>query len=74
MDWREHVATALDGEHPVLGRSVTLVLYGLILFSTLSIGIETLPLDDLLGDRAEFRVPEPAGIGRGHAISLWEHE
>ncbi len=43
MDWRAHVRTALDGEHPVLGRSVVLFLYGLIGFSTISIGIETLP-------------------------------
>ena len=43
MDWRAHVESALNGEHPVLGRSVILVLYALIIFSTLSIGIETLP-------------------------------
>ena len=35
--------TALDGEHPVLGRGVTLLLYALIGLSTISIGIETLP-------------------------------
>ena len=43
MDWRAHVRTALNGEHPVLGRSVILLLYGLIGLSTISIGIETLP-------------------------------
>jgi voltage-gated potassium channel len=43
MDWRTHVRTALDGEHPRIGRSVVLVLYALIIFSTLSISIETLP-------------------------------
>ncbi len=43
MDWRAHVETALDGRHPVLGRSVILLLYALIGFSTISIGIETLP-------------------------------
>ena len=43
MDWRAHVRTALDGEHPVVGRSVVLLLYGLIGLSTISIGIYTLP-------------------------------
>jgi voltage-gated potassium channel len=43
MDWRAHVRTALDGEHPVVGRSVVLLLYGLIGLSTISIGIDTLP-------------------------------
>ena len=43
MDWRAHVRTALDGKHPVLGRGVLLLLYGLIGLSTVSIGIETLP-------------------------------
>ena len=43
MDWRTHARAALDGQHPVLGRSVILLLYGLIGFSAISIGIETLP-------------------------------
>ncbi len=43
MDWRTHVRTALDGEHPRIGRSVVLVLYGLIVFSAISISVETLP-------------------------------
>jgi voltage-gated potassium channel len=43
MDLRTHVRTALDGEHPILGRSIVFLLYGLIGFSTISIGVETLP-------------------------------
>ena len=43
MDWRKHVRTALDGRHPGLGRRVELVLDALILYSALSMGVETLP-------------------------------
>lgn len=43
MSWQDHVRSALDGEHPHLGRAVALTLYVLIGLSTLSIGIETLP-------------------------------
>lgn len=43
MDWRGQVQAALDGVHPTLGRSIVYVVYGLILLSTLSIGIETIP-------------------------------
>jgi voltage-gated potassium channel len=43
MDWRAHVRTALDGEHPVVGRSVILLIYALIGLSTISIGVDTLP-------------------------------
>jgi voltage-gated potassium channel len=43
MDWRKHVRTALDGRHPGLGHRVELFLHALILYSALSMGIETLP-------------------------------
>lgn len=43
MDWRKHVAAALDGRHPGLGHRVELGLHALILYSALSMGIETLP-------------------------------
>jgi len=43
MDWRKHVRTALDGRHPGLGHRVELSLHALILYSALSMGIETLP-------------------------------
>ncbi|MGK9170921.1 ion transporter [Inquilinus limosus] len=43
MDWRKHVRTALDGRHPGLGHRVELGLHALILYSALSMGIETLP-------------------------------
>jgi voltage-gated potassium channel len=43
MDWRSHVRTALDGDHPLFGRSIVFVLYGLIGLSTISVGVETLP-------------------------------
>jgi voltage-gated potassium channel len=54
MSWKEQVRAALDGDHPVLGHSITLVLYALIAFSTLSIGIETIP--DLPADIRIFLV------------------
>ncbi|MGO1076409.1 ion transporter [Inquilinus sp. CA228] len=43
MDWRKQVATALDGRHPGLGHRVELGLHALILYSALSMGVETLP-------------------------------
>lgn len=43
MGWRKQVATALDGRHPGLGHRVELGLHALILYSALSMGIETLP-------------------------------
>ncbi|MGF6228316.1 voltage-gated potassium channel [Inquilinus ginsengisoli] len=43
MGWRTQVATALDGRHPGLGHRVELGLHALILYSALSMGIETLP-------------------------------
>ena len=43
MDWRAHVRTTLDGDHPVFGRGIVFVLYGLIGLSAISIGIETIP-------------------------------
>ncbi|WP_304608559.1 ion transporter [Inquilinus sp. Marseille-Q2685] len=43
MDWRKHVRTALDGRHPGLGHRVELGLHALILYSALSMGVETLP-------------------------------
>jgi voltage-gated potassium channel len=43
MTFKEQVRAALDGDHPVLGHSVVFALYALIAFSTLSIGIETIP-------------------------------
>lgn len=43
MDWRKQVRTALDGRHPGLGHRVELGLHALILYSALSMGIETLP-------------------------------
>lgn len=42
VDWRAHIQSALDGGHPVLGRSVAFLLCTLIGLSTISIGIETL--------------------------------
>lgn len=43
VDWRAHIQSALDGGHPVLGRSVAFLLCTLIGISTISIGIETPP-------------------------------
>jgi voltage-gated potassium channel len=43
MDWRAHVRTALDGNHPGVGRGIKFCIFGLIVFSTLAIGVETLP-------------------------------
>ena len=43
MDWRAHVRTALDGNHPGVGRGIKFFIFGLIVFSTLAIGVETLP-------------------------------
>ncbi len=43
MDWRRQIRAALDGNHPVLGKSIVYTLAGLIIFSTLSIGVATLP-------------------------------
>lgn len=43
MDWRKHVAAALDGRHPGLGHRVELGLHALILYSALAMGVETLP-------------------------------
>jgi voltage-gated potassium channel len=43
MDWKQRAAAILDGTDPRVGRSVVFVLYGLIVFSALSVGIETLP-------------------------------
>ena len=43
MSFLQDVDAALNGQHPRLGRSVILVLYSLIIVSTLSIGIGTLP-------------------------------
>lgn len=44
MEWRQQVQAALDGVHPTLGRRVVYVVYGLIFVSTLSIGVETIPV------------------------------
>lgn len=41
--WKEQVREALEGDHPVFGRTFVFLLQGLIIFSALSIGIETLP-------------------------------
>lgn len=43
MDWKTQVRAALEGEHPRLGRSVVFVIFGLIIFSVISVGVETLP-------------------------------
>lgn len=43
IDWKQHVRTALRGDHPRLGRSIALALQALILLSVVSIGVETLP-------------------------------
>ena len=43
MDWRAEIHGLLEGEHRRYGRIILYVLYGLIIFSTLSIGIETMP-------------------------------
>jgi voltage-gated potassium channel len=42
-DWREQVRMALDGDHPRIGRILVFALFALIFFSTISIGVETLP-------------------------------
>lgn len=44
-DWRHHVEGALEGHHGRLGRIVVFFIYGLIVISVVSIGIET--VDDL---------------------------
>jgi voltage-gated potassium channel len=41
--WRAEVAAALDGDHPRVGRAVVYTIYGMIAFSILAIGFETLP-------------------------------
>jgi voltage-gated potassium channel len=43
MDWRTEVRALLDGTHPKVGRGLVFFLYGLIVVSAISIGIETLP-------------------------------
>jgi voltage-gated potassium channel len=43
MQWKEGVRLALDGNHPVIGRSVAIALQVFIVSSTVSIGVETLP-------------------------------
>lgn len=47
MDWRAHVRSALDGDHPVAGRGIVFLLHGLIGFSAISIG------DDLEKDEID---------------------
>lgn len=42
-DWRAAIGAALEGTHPRLGRAVPFVLQGLIIFSLLSIALESLP-------------------------------
>ena len=41
--WRSEVGAVLDGENPRIGRAVIFAVYVLIVFSALSIGVETLP-------------------------------
>ena len=41
--WRSEVAAVLDGDHRRIGRAVIFAVYVLIIFSALSIGVETLP-------------------------------
>lgn len=41
--WRGEIAAIIDGDHPRIGRSVILFVYGLIILSAVSIAIETLP-------------------------------
>jgi voltage-gated potassium channel len=43
MNWKEHLETALDGRHPGLRNRVELCLHALIIYSALSMGVETLP-------------------------------
>ncbi len=43
IGWKQHVAMALEGDHPAVGRSVALLLQALIVVSAVSIGVETLP-------------------------------
>ena len=43
MDRKQEIRAALDGHHPVLGRSIALLLQALIIISMISIGVETLP-------------------------------
>ncbi len=43
MDWRGQIRRALNGEDPRLGRAVFWVLDGFIVFSALSVGLETEP-------------------------------
>lgn len=41
--WRYHVLSALEGDHPRIGRSIVFFLQCLIVLSVISIGVETLP-------------------------------
>lgn len=43
MDWRHEIEGILEGDHPRVGRTILFLLYGLIVVSTLSIGVETFP-------------------------------
>lgn len=43
MDWKTAVSAALQGDHPKLGRSIVFIIFGLIIFSVISVGVETLP-------------------------------
>lgn len=43
MDWKEHAVSILEGTHPTIGRKVVFMFYGLIVFSALSVGVETMP-------------------------------
>ena len=42
MSSRERIRQALDGEHPILGRSVEFALLALIVISALAMGVETI--------------------------------
>lgn len=43
MSWKEHVETALNGRHAGLGHYIELFLSGVIIYSTIEMGLVTLP-------------------------------